>query len=137
MTKRQQDEFQSRSELHSHEVNVRKRECWNSGSETQTHAIGKLAAGWVLQERGYRTDFEVPFNHLGTTVHADVVGYAGEDQDNVVVEVETSITEETRKEKIEQYCRTNPAIRDIFIVEATHIPDAPIQEVIDWMRGEI
>ena len=131
--KRQYDEYSQRKELQSANWRVEKADKieFNHGSETNKHIQTKVAAAIVLQERGYRIDSEVEME--GGTV--DLLGYGRDDGDVIVVECETSPTEDVISDKIERYIYNQPP-RECYVLDTNETPTDFI-ESIEWMRNQL
>lgn len=126
-------EFSQRRELQSAGWRVEQSDKieFNHGSETAKHIQTKVAAAIVLQEKGYRIDSEVEMGS-GTV---DLLGYGREDGDVIVVEAETSPTEEVIEDKIERYIYNEPP-RECYVLNTNDIPTDFIQS-IEWVREQL
>lgn len=121
--KRQRQEFDDRKLLKHHGWQVSKADSvkFNGGSKSETvhHLICKTLVCQVLRDHKYRVSTEVV--HENNRGEIDVVGY-GKDDDPLAVEVETNISTETKRDKIDRYVKGTP-IRDCFFIEVNDMPE--------------
>lgn len=104
----------------------------HTGAETLQHFIGKALAAYRLNEVGYRIDSEVS-HESGNAV--DVLAYGCKGRDPIGVEVETNLTDDTKREKIDKYVH-NGRLSDLFFLEATEVP-ANIIDGYEWVTNQI
>ena len=132
MTKRKFDDWNARKELANAGWNVQKQDAvkFNGGVESLAHANLKLVVAWYLkQECGYRVDTEVEMD--GGEV--DVVAWKADDI--IIVECETSPTQEVISDKIDRYVKDQPP-RECWILNVNNAP-ANIHECYAWVADEI
>lgn len=105
---------------------------FNSGSETYAHLCLKSAAAYYLKkELNYRVDSEV--ENPGGEV--DILAYGHPDRNPIVVEVETSPTEEVIADKIERYVKGQP-VRDLFVLNPNDISKS-VMEPLELVEAEL
>jgi len=132
MTKRDRAEYEARTTLQKAGWDVQKQDSvkFNGGSETRSHAHAKLTVAWYLKyECGFRVDTEV---EMGDG-EVDVVAW--EEDDIVVVEVETSPTDDVVKDKIGRYVKGQPP-RECWLLNVGEIP-SDIHEAYEHIANKI
>lgn len=131
---RTKQEYTDRHKLRQAGWDVSKRDTiqFNSGSETYAHLALKAAAAYYLkQELGYRVDSEV--QNPGGEV--DILAYGHQTRNPIVVEVETSPTEEIINDKVERYITGQP-VRDMFVLNPNDLSKGAL-EPLELVEAEL
>lgn len=133
-TAREKKEYEDRRFLSDAGWSVAKKDnvSMHTGTETLQHFIGKALAAYRLNEVGYRIDSEV--NHISGNA-VDVLAYGCKGRDPIGVEVETNLTKETKRAKIDKYVNDG-RLSDLFFLEATEVP-SNIVDGYDWVMKQI
>ena len=84
----------------------------NGGSETLKHAVAKTIAGKVCENAGYRVQSEVETDH---GKEADILAFGHESRRPIVVELENSLTEEVRNQKLSHYLKGQ--VREVYVID--------------------
>jgi len=130
MDKDQYDKLGSHMTLTNADWHVSKASRYNSGSETLAHSSLKHIVGhYLTHECGYRVAFEVEMPQG----EVDVLGYSTDDI--IIVECETSPTDDVIQEKLDKYVHGEPP-RDMFLLNVNDSP-ANIFECYEWVAEEI
>jgi len=130
MNKDQFDKLGSHITLNEADWKVGKASRYNSGSETLAHSSLKHVVGhYLTHECGYRVSFEVEMPQG----EVDVVAYSTDDI--IIVECETSPTEDVIEDKLERYIHGEPP-RECFLLNVNDAP-ADIFECYEWVSEEI
>lgn len=129
--KRRKIEYSHRRELQNADIRVEQRDVIepNHGLETWEHQVAKLAAAYIVSERGYRYDseVEVPQGEI------DVLAYASTDRDCFAIECETNPTDDVIRDKRRRYVEGLP-IRDVFVIDVGNLPETHA-ETLDYVEG--
>ena len=100
----------------------------NGGSESLKHRVAKTVAASVATDSGYRTYSEV---ETDTGDEADVLCYGHESRKPIVIELENSLDERTRKKKLKQYLQGD--VREVYIIDLDEAPSDP-NELYDHIK---
>jgi len=104
--------------------------CFNDGSETLRHFIGKSVAGYICVDEGYRISSE-------ESVHGsecDILAWGHPGRSPIVIEIETDKTEEIEIFKRDAF--SCGPVREVFVLEANRLP-SDIEEMESHIRGKI
>jgi len=134
MTKNKRNEYTARKHLQIAGWNTTKATRYNSGSETVAHTICKTLVGHYLHhEHGYNVSFEVVHDDRG---EIDVLAWGVPSRINpLAVEVETSPTVETVKDKLERYVDGTP-IKECYVLNVNDMP-SEIMEAYEWVASQL
>lgn len=102
---------------------------FNSGSETLAHAQCKFLTGWCYHERGFRVNSEVEMDKG----EVDILAYNAEE--SIVVECETSPTDDVVSDKINRYVFDQPP-RECFILNVNEMPLHAL-EGLGWVKDQL
>jgi len=132
MNVRTQREFHHRKTLRDAGWDVPQRDAvaFNSGSESARHFFAKCAVAHHLKQEGYRIASEVD----GPTGEIDIVGYGTEDEP-IVVEVETDVSDDVTRDKLERYVFGQP-FRDMFLLDVDEMP-TEMDEALAWIDEQL
>lgn len=119
MNKRKRDYRAARKLLSDHGWNTSGGDyiAFNNGSETANHLLGKLAAGIVFRDRGYRVESEVTHDDRG---EIDVLGYQSP-TDIRCIEIESNPDDGVVSDKYSRYVDGTP-IQEMHLIDAGEVP---------------
>lgn len=96
----------------------------HNANETPKHLFVKAMLAFCLQQNGRKWDTEVGFGNHGIV---DVLDLGPVDGQPVVYEVETGVTDASKRAKVNQY--TKGPVRDVIVIDPADVPDTPAEAV--------
>jgi len=102
--------------------------CFNGGSESLRHFVGKSVAGYVCRETGYTVLSEVTVDDAV----CDILAFGHQSRNPIVVEIETDKTEAVESAKLDSFA-VGP-VRDVFVIESKNLPPE-MDEMRRYIKG--
>jgi len=107
----------------------------HSGTITQKHFLVKAEICRQATNKGISFWTEAPLGSVATDAdYADVLIARESQQNGLVVEVETGLTEERKREKVNQY--HTDFIQDVIVVDPKNAP-IRLPDIEEWVESKL
>jgi len=107
----------------------------HSGTITQKHFLVKAEICRQVTNKNIAFWTEAPLGSVATDAdYADVLIARESEKNGIVVEVETGLDRERKKEKVEKY--HTEFIQDVIVCDPTEAPDS-LQGLSEWVESKL